>query len=112
MNQTLVTRLLMKQGHSVVLACDGLEVLTALDRESFDLALMDVQMPEMDGFEVTAAIRERERVTGTHLSIIAVTAHAMRDDLEKCLAAGMDGYVSKPINPAILSIAISKVIAG
>ena len=74
MNQTLVTRLLMKQGHSVVLACDGLEVLTALDRESFDLALMDVQMPEMDGFEVTAAIRERERVTGTHLSIIAVTA--------------------------------------
>ena len=111
-NQTLVTRLLMKQGHSVVLACDGLEVLTALDRESFDLALMDVQMPEMDGFEVTAAIRERERVTGTHLPIIAVTAHAMRDDLEKCLAAGMDGYVSKPINPAILSIAISKVIAG
>jgi two-component system, sensor histidine kinase and response regulator len=111
-NQTLATRLLMKHGHTVVIAGNGREVLSALDRESFDLVLMDVQMPEMDGFQVTAAIRERERRTGTHLPIIAVTARAMQDDFENCLEAGMDEYVSKPINPETLLIAISKVMAG
>jgi two-component system sensor histidine kinase/response regulator len=111
-NQTLATRLLEKHGHTVVIAGDGHEALAALDRESFDLVLMDVQMPEMDGFEVAAAIRERERTAGTHIPIIAVTARAMPDDLEKCFDAGMDEYVSKPINPAILSVAISKVMAG
>jgi CheY-like chemotaxis protein/nitrogen-specific signal transduction histidine kinase len=111
-NQTLATRLLEKHGYTVVIAGDGHEALAALDRESFDLVLMDVQMPEMDGFEVAAAIRERERTAGTHIPIIAVTARAMPDDLEKCFDAGMDEYVSKPINPAILSVAISKVMAG
>jgi two-component system, sensor histidine kinase and response regulator len=111
-NQAVATRLLMKHGHTVVIAGDGREVLAALDKESFDIILMDVQMPEMDGFEVTAAIRGRERTTNTHIPIIAVTARAMPDDLENCLDAGMDEYVSKPIDPALLSVAISKVMAG
>jgi two-component system sensor histidine kinase/response regulator len=81
----------------VTVASDGREALAALDRESFDVVLMDVQMPEMDGFETTAAIRAQERDTGRHLPIIAMTAHAMQGDRERCLAAGMDNYISKPI---------------
>ncbi len=98
-NQRLATRLLEKRGHSVSLASDGREALVVLEKESFDLVLMDLQMPEMDGFEATTAIRKNERGTGNHLPIVALTAHAMKGDREKCLAAGMDGYLTKPIRP-------------
>ncbi len=96
-NQKLVAGLLEKRGHRLTVTANGREALAALDRETFDLVLMDVQMPEMDGFEATAAIRLRERATGAHLHIIAMTAHAMQGDRERCLAAGMDAYISKPI---------------
>jgi signal transduction histidine kinase/DNA-binding response OmpR family regulator len=98
-NQRLATRLLEKRGHSVVLAAHGREAVSAFEKESFDLVLMDLQMPEMDGFEATAVIREKERVTGNHLPIVALTAHAMKGDREKCLEGGMDGYLTKPIRP-------------
>jgi PAS domain S-box-containing protein len=98
-NQRLAVRLLEKHGHTVEVAANGREALAALQKQSFDAVLMDVQMPEVDGFEATAAIREREKTTGRHLRIIAMTAHAMVGDREKCLAAGMDGYISKPIQP-------------
>jgi len=96
-NQRLAARLLEKQGHHVTVAGNGREALGRLEKGRFDLVLMDVQMPEMDGFETTAAIREREKLTSRHVPIIAMTAHAMQGDRERCLAAGMDGYVSKPI---------------
>ena len=83
----------------VVVAATGLEALQALEKESFDLVLMDVQMPEMDGFEATAAIRQKEKGTGLHQPVVALTAHAMKGDREKCLAVGMDGYLTKPIRP-------------
>jgi signal transduction histidine kinase/DNA-binding response OmpR family regulator len=98
-NQTLVVRLLEKRGHHVMLAGNGREALKALEKESFDLVLMDVQMPEMDGMEATAAIRQKEENTAVHQWIIALTAHAMKGDRERCLAAGMDGYLTKPIRP-------------
>src|SRR5713101_7762365 len=98
-NQRLASRLLEKRGHSVVVAVNGREALAALEKESYDLVLMDIQMPEMDGYEATAAIREAERDSGRHQPVIALTAHAMKGDREKCLAAGMDGYLSKPIRP-------------
>jgi PAS domain S-box-containing protein len=96
-NQKIASRLLEKAGHHVTLAPDGRQALVALDRENFDVVLMDVQMPEMDGFETTAAIRARERDNGKRLPIIAMTAHAMQGDRERCMAAGMDGYIAKPI---------------
>jgi two-component system, sensor histidine kinase and response regulator len=98
-NQKLAVRLLEKWGHSVLVANNGNEALQALERERFDLVLMDVWMPEMGGFEATEAIRERERETGGHLPVVAMTAHAMKGDRERCLEAGMDAYVSKPIEP-------------
>ncbi len=97
-NQRVAVRLLTKRGHHVHVANNGREALQALEREAFDLILMDLQMPEMGGFEATAAIRERERQSGGHQRIIAMTAHALKGDREKCLAAGMDGYLSKPID--------------
>ena len=109
-NQRLVVRLLEKHGHTMLIANTGHEVLTTLDQQPVDLVLMDVQMPEMDGFEATAVIREQERQKGGHLPIIALTAHAMKGDQERCLAAGMDGYVTKPINVQTLSEAISLVL--
>ena len=96
-NQKLAARLLEKHGHRVTVTSNGREALAALDQENFDVVLMDVQMPEMDGFEATAAIRAREQDTGGHLPIIAMTAHAMQGDEKRCLAAGMDGYIAKPI---------------
>ncbi len=98
-NQRLASRLLEKRGHSVVVAANGLEALEALEKENFDLVFMDVQMPVMDGFETTAAIRKKERAGGVRLPIVALTAHAMKGDREKCLAGGMDGYLTKPIRP-------------
>ena len=105
-NQAVAVGLLTKFGHSVVIANDGREALSAFDREAFDLVFMDVQMPAMDGFEATAAIRAREMATGSHIPIIAMTAHTMKGDREKCLAAGMDGYISKPIDGRALLQAI------
>src|ERR1700730_12662381 len=96
-NQVLATRLLEKRGHSVIVAGNGKEALAVLEKQSFDLVFMDVQMPEMDGFEATAAIRAKEKISGNHLPIIAMTAHAMVGDKERCLEAGMDDYITKPI---------------
>ena len=96
-NQRLMRRLLEKAGHEVTLARTGRAALDALGQSSFDMVLMDVQMPEMDGFEATAAIRANEQSTGAHIPLIAITAHAMRGDRERCLSAGFDGYVSKPV---------------
>ncbi|HEX3654586.1 MAG TPA: response regulator [Pirellulales bacterium] len=98
-NPRVAVRLLEKRGHSVVVCRNGREALAALEREPFDAILLDVQMPELDGLETTAAIRDRERVDGGHLPIIAMTAHAMKGDREQCFEAGMDGYVAKPLEP-------------
>jgi two-component system, sensor histidine kinase and response regulator len=101
-NQMVASRLLEKRGHTVVVANNGREALAILDQQAlvgFGCVLMDVQMPEMDGFECTTIIRDRERMTGSRLPIIAMTAHAMKGDDARCLAAGMDGYLSKPIDP-------------
>jgi two-component system, sensor histidine kinase and response regulator len=97
-NQKIATRLLEKRGHHVVHAGNGEEALAALAQRSFDLVLMDVHMPGMDGFDATIAIREREKITGLHQPVIAMTALAMKGDRERCTAAGMDGYLSKPID--------------
>jgi CheY-like chemotaxis protein len=98
-NQRLATRLLEKRGHYVGVAADGKQALSALEKERFGLVLMDMQMPEMDGFEATAEVRKREKANDQRLPIVALNAHAMKGDREKCLAAGMDGYLSKPIRP-------------
>jgi PAS domain S-box-containing protein len=110
-NQVLAVRLLERQGHSVVLAANGREALAAIEEYDFDVVLMDAQMPEMDGFQATAAIREREKLTGGHLRIIALTAHAMAGDRDRCLAAGMDYYVTKPIQPVQLFEAIEELMS-
>jgi two-component system, sensor histidine kinase and response regulator len=110
-NQRLIVRLLEKRGHRVVVAGNGKEVLAAMEKESFDLILMDVQMPEMDGFEATTAIRKKEKTNGLHQIIVALTAHAMKGDQEKCLAAGMDGYLSKPIRPQELDEVLARYAA-
>ncbi len=109
-NQILATRLLEKEGHQVVLATTGKEALAALDREPFDLVLMDVEMPEMDGLTATAAVRTKEKDTGAHMPIIALTANAMKGDRERCIQAGMDAYVSKPIDMNELRNAIEAAL--
>ena len=98
-NQQLAMRVLQKRGHIVTVASDGREALAVLKQSKFDLVLMDVQMPIMDGFEATAAIRANEAHSDYHLPIIAMTAHAMQGDQARCLAEGMDAYISKPIQP-------------
>ncbi len=108
-NQTVATQMLEKLGHSITVANTGAEVLSLLPAGSFDIILMDVQMPEMDGIEATRRIRNEESNSGTHVPIIAITAHAMKGDRERCLEAGMDGYISKPINKAALLTAIAEV---
>ncbi len=109
-NRTLAVRLLEKRGHIVFAAVDGRAALEALEKDSFDLVLMDVQMPEMDGFEATAAIRAQEKLIGGHIPIIAMTAHALKGDQERCLAAGMDDYVSKPVRTSELFAAIDRAM--
>jgi CheY-like chemotaxis protein len=108
-NQLLAARLLEKQGHQVVTVGNGRAALERLEKETFELILMDIQMPDMDGFEATAAIRKGEESTGKHLPIIAMTAHAMEGDRERCLDAGMDGYISKPIHGKDLIDAIENL---
>jgi PAS domain S-box-containing protein len=113
-NQLVAARLLGKRGHAVVVVGTGREALAALSEPGsggFDLILMDVQMPDMDGFEATGIIRAREKSSGSHLPIIAITAHAMKGDQERCLAAGMDGYVSKPFQAEEMFAAIDRVLS-
>jgi PAS domain S-box-containing protein len=98
-NQEVAVQMLERRGHSVIVAENGRQALTAIERHKFDLVLMDVQMPEMGGLEATQLIREKEKSTGGHLPIVAMTAHAMQGDRERCIAAGMDGYLAKPIDP-------------
>jgi CheY-like chemotaxis protein len=109
-NQRVAMGLLSKRGHEVVVVGNGREALDAVTREHFDVVLMDVQMPEMDGFEATMAIRERERLSGTHVHIIAMTAHALADDADRCLRSGMDGYLSKPLDAKLLHAAVETAI--
>jgi two-component system, sensor histidine kinase and response regulator len=109
-NQQVAVGMLERAGHKATVAENGREVLALLENETFDLVLMDVQMPELDGLETTAAIRERERGRGGHLPIVALTAHAMKGDAERCLAAGMDAYLPKPLQPRELAEAIANVV--
>ncbi len=110
-NEVLATRLLERRGHEVTVARNGRAALESLEKQASDLILMDVQMPEMDGFQATAAIRQGETKTGKHIPIIAMTAHAMAGDKERCLAAGMDGYVSKPIRADDLFSVVEQVLS-
>lgn len=108
-NQKCAILLLEKQGHGVTLAQNGLEAIELYETESFDLILMDIQMPELDGFKATAEIRTIEQEIGNHTAIIAMTAHAMKGDRKRCLDGGMDGYISKPINKNKLLIELEKI---
>ena len=108
-NQRLGTRLLEKMGHRVTLASNGVDAVRAHATAPFDLILMDVQMPEMNGFEATGRIREREQRTGQHVPIVALTAHAIQGDRDRCLAAGMDDYLSKPLNASLLAEKLERV---
>ena len=110
-NQLLATRLLEKRGHRVIVAANGREALVALEEGAFDLVFMDVQMPEMDGLEAVAAIRKKEQLSGKHQVVIALTAHAMKGDEQRCLAAGMDGYLTKPIRLQELEAVLSDYAA-
>jgi two-component system sensor histidine kinase/response regulator len=110
-NQLILKRMLEKLGHEVTLAANGKEAFDIVSREAVDLVLMDVQMPVMDGLESTAAIRRLEQTTASHVPIIAVTAHAIQGDKERFLAAGMDSYISKPIERSELLDAIASATA-
>jgi two-component system, sensor histidine kinase and response regulator len=109
-NQTLAVRMLEKRGCVVTVAADGRAALAALEKNSFDLILMDVQMPDMDGLEATVTIRNREKMSGGHVPIVAMTAHAMKEDRDRCLAAGMDGYLTKPIRSQELLSTIENLL--
>jgi len=108
-NQALILRLLEKEGHHATLAHNGEQAVTLAAAGTFDLLFMDVQMPKMDGFAATAAIRQREQVMGGHLPIIAMTAYALKGDRERCLDAGMDGYIAKPISLAAIRAELDKL---
>jgi len=110
-NRIIATRLLEKHGHQVIAVENGALAVDATAGEQFDLVLMDVQMPVMDGLTATAHIRTREHTTGVHLPIIAVTAHAMDQDRQRCLAAGMDDYLPKPIRSADLFATVARFTA-
>ena len=111
-NQMVACGILEGAGHSVMVANNGAEVAPLLAAHQIDVVLMDIQMPHMDGFQATAAIREREKLTGAHLPVIAMTAHALAGYKERCLAAGMDGYVTKPVRAELLFQALSGIDAG
>jgi CheY-like chemotaxis protein len=108
-NQMLIKALLKTRGHRVTIANNGREVLSLLDGFPFDLILMDIQMPEMDGLQATAEVRQREHRTGEHVPIVAMTAHAMEGDRKRCLAEGMDDYISKPISVKDLMALIASI---
>jgi PAS domain S-box-containing protein len=108
-NQMLIRRVLEKRGHSVRIADNGALALEAFERESFDLVFMDLQMPHMDGLQALALLREREKSSGGHVPVCALTAHAMKGDRERCLQAGMDGYLSKPISQRDLDEVLQRV---
>jgi CheY-like chemotaxis protein len=108
-NQKVLSRMLEKEGHDVLVVSDGRQALQAFERTSFDLILMDVQMPEMDGLETVREIRKQEQSRPIRTPILAVTAHAMKEDRERCLEAGMDGYISKPIKPQELFAALERL---
>jgi PAS domain S-box-containing protein len=110
-NQKLATRVLEKRNHSVTVVANGREALEALDQANYDLVLMDMQMPEMDGFKATIILREKEKKTGRRQAVVAMTALAMNGDRERCIAAGMDGYISKPIRPVELDELLDGYIA-
>ena len=109
-NQRVAVRLLEKRGHVTKVAVNGIMALQMLEAEAFDVVLMDMQMPEMDGFEATRRIRKREAGQGRHTPIVAMTAHVMKGDRERCLDAGMDDYVAKPVHPADLFAALDRVV--
>jgi CheY-like chemotaxis protein len=111
MNQKLATRLLEKRGHKITTVANGREAVEAVNQNHFDLVLMDVQMPEMDGWKATQAIRHKEEVTGGHIPILALTAHAMKEYEERCYQAGMDGFLTKPLLPQQLYEAVESVVA-
>jgi len=111
-NQLLAIRLLEKRGHLVVITANGREALAALEKDTYDLVLMDVQMPVMDGLEATSALRQKEkRDLGIHQPVIALTAHAMKGDRERCLAAGMDDYLTKPLRSQELDALLKGYVA-
>jgi CheY-like chemotaxis protein/nitrogen-specific signal transduction histidine kinase len=110
-NQAIAARLLERHGCSVVIANNGREAVAALEKDAFDLVLMDIQMPEMDGLEAALKIREAERSSQTRIPIVAMTAHAMKGDEEMCLSAGMDGYVTKPVQSKKLFETIHRVLS-
>jgi CheY-like chemotaxis protein len=111
-NQKVAARLLEKQGHTVTVANNGSEAVTAMFRESFDIVLMDVQMPEMSGLEATRLFREYEKTSSRRQLIVAVTAYALPGDREKCLEAGMDDYISKPFNVHELCALLNHIVAA
>jgi two-component system sensor histidine kinase/response regulator len=111
-NQKLASRMLEKRNHTVSVVSNGKEALAALEKSNFDLVLMDMQMPGMDGFETTAILRQQESSTGRHQPVIAMTALAMNGDRERCMAVGMDGYISKPIRPQELDEALDRYLAS
>jgi CheY-like chemotaxis protein len=111
-NQKLALGVLRRHGHEVTVVNNGREALQALERGTFDVVLMDIQMPELDGLDATAVIRAKEQSAGGHVPIVAMTAHAMKGDRERCLAAGMDGYVAKPVRSGELFAVLEQVLAG
>jgi CheY-like chemotaxis protein len=111
-NQRLATRLLEKRGHTVDAAATGRQALEKLETGNYDVVLMDVQMPDMDGLQATALIREREDRLGMHTPIIALTAHTMKGDRERCLNAGMDDFITKPVNAEELIAVVEATAAA
>jgi CheY-like chemotaxis protein len=109
-NAQLLEQLLVRRGHRVRLANNGREALSLAEEGAFDLLLLDVHMPELDGFQVARAVREREQTTGGHLPVIALTARSRKEDRERCLAAGMDDFLAKPIQAADLWVAMDRVV--